>query len=200
MNATKTLNTYSPPPTNQYPLVVLGGGAVGKSSLTVMLVLSHFVEAYDPTIEDSYRTQADIDGQVALLDILDTAGQEEYTAMRSQYMRMGRGFIMVYSVTSRASFDEVVTIREQLYHTLDKDFSDLLPVVLCGNKCDLELERQVSTNEGQDLAKSYGWAFFETSAKLRVNVDQAFHEVVRLIRHQDDKLPKKHSKKQCALL
>lgn len=197
---TTTTKTISSAPANEYRIVVLGGGAVGKSSLTVMLVMSHFVEAYDPTIEDSYRTQAEIDGHVALLDILDTAGQEEYSAMRSQYMRMGRGFVMAYSITSRQSFDDVLTIREQLYHSLDKDFSESVPVVLCGNKCDLDTQRQVSTVEGQDLAKSYGWAFFETSAKLRLNVDQAFHQLVRMIRHQDEKLPKKSHKKQCTLL
>jgi len=85
----------------EYKLVVVGGGGVGKSCLTIQLIQSHFVDEYDPTIEDSYRKQCVIDEEVALLDVLDTAGQEEYSAMREQYMRTGEGFLLVYSITSR---------------------------------------------------------------------------------------------------
>ncbi|CAH8519635.1 unnamed protein product [Schistosoma mattheei] len=62
----------------EYKLVVVGAGGVGKSALTIQLIQNHFVEEYDPTIEDSYRKQMVIDGEICLLDILDTAGQEEY--------------------------------------------------------------------------------------------------------------------------
>ncbi|PVU87385.1 hypothetical protein BB560_006499, partial [Smittium megazygosporum] len=62
----------------EYKLVVVGGGGVGKSALTIQFIQSHFVDEYDPTIEDSYRKQCVIDGETALLDVLDTAGQEEY--------------------------------------------------------------------------------------------------------------------------
>lgn len=62
----------------EYKLVVVGGGGVGKSALTIQFIQSHFVDEYDPTIEDSYRKQCVIDEEVALLDVLDTAGQEEY--------------------------------------------------------------------------------------------------------------------------
>ena len=68
----------------EYKLVVVGGGGVGKSALTIQLIQNHFVDEYDPTIEDSYRKQVTIDEEVCLLDILDTAGQEEYSAMRDQ--------------------------------------------------------------------------------------------------------------------
>lgn len=78
---------------------------VGKSALTIQFIQSHFVDEYDPTIEDSYRKQCQIDAEPALLDVLDTAGQEEYSAMREQYMRTGEGFLLVYSITSRNSFE-----------------------------------------------------------------------------------------------
>jgi hypothetical protein len=68
---------------------------------TLLTLQSHFVEEYDPTIEDSYRKQCVIDEEVALLDVLDTAGQEEYSAMREQYMRTGEGFLLIYSITDR---------------------------------------------------------------------------------------------------
>lgn len=90
---------------------------------------------------DSYRKQCVIDDEVALLDVLDTAGQEEYSAMREQYMRTGEGFLLVYSITSRTSFDEIPTFQQQILRVKDKDY---FPVIVVGNKCDLELERAVS--------------------------------------------------------
>lgn len=163
----------------EYKLVVVGGGGVGKSALTIQFIQSHFVDEYDPTIEDSYRKQCVIDDEVALLDVLDTAGQEEYSAMREQYMRTGEGFLLVYSVTSRNSFDEISTFHQQILRVKDKD---RFPVVVVANKCDLEYERQVGTHEGRELAQVFGSRFTETSAKQRINVDEAFYNLVREIR------------------
>ncbi|KAJ9144796.1 Ras small monomeric GTPase [Coniochaeta hoffmannii] len=163
----------------EYKLVVVGGGGVGKSCLTIQLIQSHFVDEYDPTIEDSYRKQCVIDDEVALLDVLDTAGQEEYSAMREQYMRTGEGFLLVYSITSKQSFDEITTFQQQILRVKDKDY---FPMVVVGNKCDLESEREVSRAEGEALARSFGCKFIETSAKSRINVDKAFYDIVREIR------------------
>jgi GTPase KRas protein len=90
---------------------------------------------------DSYRKQCVIDDEVALLDVLDTAGQEEYSAMREQYMRTGEGFLLVYSITSRQSFEEIMTFQQQILRVKDKDY---FPIIVVGNKCDLESDRQVS--------------------------------------------------------
>ncbi|KAG0026990.1 Ras GTPase [Podila clonocystis] len=163
----------------EYKLVVVGGGGVGKSALTIQFIQSHFVDEYDPTIEDSYRKQCVIDDDVALLDVLDTAGQEEYSAMREQYMRSGEGFLLVYSITSRNSFEEISTFYQQILRVKDKDF---FPIILVANKCDLESERQVSTHEGRELAKQFSSRLIETSAKQRINVDEAFYNLVREIR------------------
>ncbi|CEH14610.1 ras protein [Ceraceosorus bombacis] len=163
----------------EYKLVVVGGGGVGKSALTVMFIQGHFVDEYDPTIEDSYRKQCVIDEEVALLDVLDTAGQEEYSAMREQYMRTGEGFLLVYSITSRNSFEEITTFHQQILRVKDKDY---FPVIIVANKCDLEYERQVGSHEGRELAKHFGCRFIETSAKQRINVDEAFCNLVREIR------------------
>ncbi|RMY74633.1 hypothetical protein D0862_14073, partial [Hortaea werneckii] len=131
----------------EYKLVVVGGGGVGKSCLTIQLIQSHFVDEYDPTIEDSYRKQCVIDDEVALLDVLDTAGQEEYSAMREQYMRTGEGFLLVYSMTSRQSFEEIITFQQQILRVKDRDY---FPIIVVGNKCDLESEREVSTEGTSD--------------------------------------------------
>ena len=160
----------------EYKLVVVGGGGVGKSALTIQLIQNHFVDEYDPTIEDSYRKRVTIDDETCLFDILDTAGQEEYSAMRDQYMRTGQAFICVYAITSHLSFDEIIWFREQMLRVKDVD---RVPMILVGNKCDLEEERDVTTAEGQDLAKSFACPFFETSAKARINVEESFYGAVR---------------------
>ena len=73
--------------------------------------------------------------------MLDTAGQEEYSAMREQYMRTGEGFLLVYSITSRQSFEEILTFQQQILRVKDKDY---FPIIIVGNKCDLDAEREVS--------------------------------------------------------
>ncbi|KAJ6631040.1 small GTPase superfamily [Mycena sp. CBHHK59/15] len=128
----------------EYKLVVVGGGGVGKSALTFQFILEHFVDEYpsDHIIEDSFPKQCVIDDEVALLDVLDT-GQVEYGAMREQYMRTGEGFLLVYSITSRDSFDEISTYHQQILRVKDQD---AFPVIIVANKCDLEYERQVGMN------------------------------------------------------
>jgi small GTP-binding protein len=79
------------------------------------------VDEYDPTIEDSYRKQVVIDGETCLLDILDTAGQEEYSAMRDQYMRTGEGFLLVFAVNNAKSFEDISAYREQIKRVKDAD-------------------------------------------------------------------------------
>uniref|UniRef100_A0A8C5LPL6 small monomeric GTPase n=1 Tax=Leptobrachium leishanense TaxID=445787 RepID=A0A8C5LPL6_9ANUR len=163
----------------EYKLVVVGAGGVGKSALTIQLIQNHFVDEYDPTIEDSYRKQVVIDGETCLLDILDTAGQEEYSAMRDQYMRTGEGFLCVFAINNSKSFADISIYREQIKRVKD---SDDVPMVLVGNKCDLPT-RTVDTKQAQELARSYGVPFIETSAKTRQGVEDAFYTLVREI-HQ----------------
>eukprot|EP00698_Gefionella_okellyi_P018558 TRINITY_DN5575_c0_g1_i1.p1 TRINITY_DN5575_c0_g1~~TRINITY_DN5575_c0_g1_i1.p1 ORF type:complete len:224 (-),score=56.91 TRINITY_DN5575_c0_g1_i1:185-856(-) len=166
---------------SEYKITVLGAGGVGKSALVVQFVHNKFVEKYDPTIEDSYRKTIDVDGQACQLDILDTAGQEEYTNIQEEYIRNGQGFIIVYSVTSPSSFDDAKEIRKKMAQFRDAKASDTIPTVLVGNKVDLEDERGVEKEEGDELAKTFGCAFFETSAKDRLNVDEVFLDIVRQI-------------------
>jgi GTPase KRas protein len=160
----------------EYKIVIVGGGGVGKSALTIQFIQSQFVDEYDPTIEDSYRKQCEIDGQVSILDILDTAGQEEYSAMRDQYMKTGEGFLIVYSVDSQTSFEEAQSFYQQILRVKDRD---RYPVILVANKCDLGSERVVSKAEGIALAQHLGVSLMETSAKLRINIDECFYALVQ---------------------
>lgn len=139
------------------------------------------METYDPTIEDSYRKQVVIDGQAAILEVLDTAGQEEYTALRDQWIRDGEGFILVYSITSRSSFSRIKNYYAQIQRVKEDD--ENYSLVLVGNKSDRANERQISMAEGQNLAKELGnIPFFESSAKLNINTENAFFACARKCR------------------
>ncbi|CAL8102193.1 unnamed protein product [Calicophoron daubneyi] len=162
----------------EYKLVVLGSGGVGKSALTVQFVQGVFVEKYDPTIEDSYRKAVEIDSQQCMLEILDTAGTEQFTAMRDLYMKNGQGFLLVYSITHQSTLNDLIDLREQIMRVKDVDE---FPLVLVGNKCDLEDERSVGREQGQRLAESWNCHFMETSAKAKINVNEVFCDLVRQI-------------------
>jgi len=163
----------------EYKIVVLGSGGVGKSALTVQFVQGIFVEKYDPTIEDSYRKQVEVDGQQSMLEILDTAGTEQFTAMRDLYMKNGQGFVLAYSITAQSTFNDLADLREQILRVKD---SDEVPMVLVGNKCDLEDERVVGKDQGMNLARQFGsCSFMETSAKAKIGVTDIFYDLVRQI-------------------
>jgi GTPase KRas protein len=167
----------------EYKVVVCGPGGAGKSCLTNMLVVGLFTEEYDPTIEDSYRKQVQVDGEDAVLDILDTAGQEEYSSMLDEYLRKGQGFLLVYSITSRESFEEIPGFMEKMLRAKD---SKQVPTVLVGNKKDLEHKREVPYDEGALLAKNIGATFLESSAKLGEGVEEAFYNLIRAVRKDRD--------------
>ncbi|KAI0227302.1 GTP-binding protein Rit2 [Lamellibrachia satsuma] len=110
-----------------YKIVVLGDGGVGKSALTMQFVCHQFLDYHDPTIEDVYQHQARIDGEPAQLEILDTAGQPEFTAMREQYMRAGEGFVVCYSVIARRSFDEALEYKKLIDRVRTADTTPYSP-------------------------------------------------------------------------
>ncbi|XP_029696917.1 ras-related protein R-Ras2-like isoform X2 [Takifugu rubripes] len=169
-------------------LVVVGGGGVGKSALTIQFIQSYFVSDYDPTIEDSYTKICTVDGKETRLDILDTAGQEEFGAMREQYMRSGEGFLMVFALNDRGSYHEVQKFHTQILRVKDRDE---FPMVLVGNKADLEMQRVISGDDAQAFARENRIHYMEASAKNRCNVDEAFLELVKIIRrfHETESPP-----------
>jgi len=160
----------------EHKIIVVGAGGAGKSALTQMFMYSNFVEEYDPTTADSYRKIISVDGEKCQMDILDTAGQEDY--MRDNYYRLGEGFLTVYSITMRDTFASVNRFYD---HILQVKAIDEVPLILVGSKCDLESDREVPKTEGEALAAKWNCPFFETSAKTRVNVDEVFTELVRIV-------------------
>ncbi|XP_060080310.1 circularly permutated Ras protein 1-like [Ylistrum balloti] len=115
-------------------------------------------------------------GDTCLLDILDTAGQEEYSALRDQYTRTGDAFLLVYSITDRASFNEAEAIYDMM---LNIKAENHVPAVLCGNKVDLDAIREVTHDEGRVMAQKLGIPFMETSAKDGTNIKQVFEVLVK---------------------
>jgi len=163
---------------------MMGGGGVGKSAITLRFIQNNFPLDYDPTIEDSYRKQIRVDEDTVVLEVLDTAGQEEYSAMREQWIRYGEGFFLVYSILSRHSFDkEVHPLIRQLERVRDAEIQ-AIPTILFANKIDMPQSRQVTTEEGKEMAKKLGSNFYEGSAKASLNIEEAFFDMVRAIRRK----------------
>ncbi|KAJ5183071.1 hypothetical protein N7492_000687, partial [Penicillium capsulatum] len=125
----------------EYHIVVLGAGGVGKSCLTAQFVQNVWIESYDPTIEDSYRKQIEVD----------------------LYMKQGQGFLLVFSITSNSSLNELSELREQIIRIKD---DENVPLVIVGNKSDLEEDRA-------------------TSARRRANVNEVFVDLCRQIIRKD---------------
>jgi len=177
-------------------IVVLGSGGVGKSAITVQFVQGIFIEKYDPTIEDSYQKQVEVDNEVYMLEILDTAGTEQFTSMRDLYMKNGQGFIIVYSIIAQSTFKEIPELRDQILRVKD---TEEVPMILVGNKCDLTEQREVNTVEAENLAKKFNCLFLEASARTQTNIERIFHELVRKICPSLNK-GKQKKKGPCTLL
>jgi len=163
--------------------VLLGAGAVGKSAITLRMVSNDFRQDYDPTIEDSYTCSIMVDGTTAVLDILDTAGQEQFSTLLDHWIRDAEGFLLVYSIQSYVSFEHAKKLYDKIAHNKEDSPINL---ILLGNKCDLpDQDRAVRYEDGKEYANELGCPFFECSAKKSINVTEAFEELARVVRRSD---------------
>ncbi|KAF0975042.1 hypothetical protein FDP41_005795 [Naegleria fowleri] len=178
--------------TEECKVVVLGDGGVGKSGLVIQFIMGQFIEEYDPTIEDSYRKQMEVDGNLAILDILDTAGLEEYYALTRSYLRFGECFVFVCAVDDLRSAHNLDShIRSMVHH---KDSTDV-PCIFAINKIDLVRENSIEDKSQlvtEDMVykliekhKLKNFAIFETSGKRAINSSAIFEECVRRQRMGD---------------
>lgn len=190
---------------SDWRICVVGSGGVGKSCVTIQFLRQRFSEYYDPTIEESYRKPVTVDDEEYQLEIVDTAGQEEFTSFRDSSLSHGDGFLLVFAIISLSSWGELKSLREKIQRVKD---SDTTPMVIIGNKADLRNERTVTTEEAEEYCNAVNCPYLETSAKTGHNVAESFHQVVREIArtnpipepsgHQYDKPKKK--KKGCTIL
>ncbi|KAI0005037.1 small GTPase superfamily [Russula compacta] len=163
-------------------IAVLGSRSVGEPHKFILSVTENqFIESYYPTIENTFSKSVNYKGVDYDCDIIDTAGQDEYSILNSKHAIGIHGFVLVYSVTSRNSFDMIQIVYDKIVN-----FCGIkeIPCVIVGSKIDLSLSRQVQAAEGEDLAKANHAAWVETSAKNNVNVAKVFELCLAEIERQ----------------
>ncbi|XP_067948033.1 ras-related protein Rap-2b-like [Watersipora subatra] len=168
----------------EFKVVLFGSGGVGKSAVTVQFVAGRFVQNYNPTVEDVYRKDIEVNKEPCVIEVLDTAGTEQFASMRDLYIRNGEGFIIVYGINNYQSFKDVMLMQSAIRRIKRKKE---VPIILVGNKCDLQFEREVTAAEGQQLADIWDVPFIETSAKKRHNINELFMEIVQQINKKNKK-------------
>ncbi|CAH8875559.1 unnamed protein product, partial [Trichobilharzia szidati] len=162
-----------------YRVAVFGSGGVGKTSLVLRFVRGTFRETYIPTIEDTYRQVISCNRQVCTLQITDTTGSHQFPAMQRLSITKAHAFILVYSITNKASFDELQPLYTELA-LIKMDELPKVPIMLVGNKVDENDNREVSTAHGRALAQKWKCGFMETSAKSNFNVKEVFQELLKM--------------------
>ena len=175
---------------------MLGFRAVGKSSLTKQFVEKRFTENYDPTIENTFRTTVQIKKVSFVCDILDTAGQDEYSSISHQASVGVHGYLLVFSVTSRHSLENIKMIHDKLLNLIG---AEVVPCVLVGSKCDLDHQREVSHQEALQVARNWGCQYIECSAKRNLNVTNVFHSLIEDI-EKDTGLLRVSEGPRCSIL
>ena len=171
-------------------LVVLGKSLVGKSALTYRFISDKFPTEHDTTVEDQYKTVVTVNETTCELEILDTAGQDDYQTMLDTWIEFGNCYLLVYAIDDVDSFKQ---IKYKYDRICQNKKNEKFSAVIVGNKCDLEdSKRKVSKSEGENLGKNFGVTFLEVSALKRVNVKEAFTQVVH---DYLTKAKKEHNKK-----
>lgn len=179
----------SKPNTKKYRIFFCGDTEVGKTAIVQRFAEDLSCEEYTPTIKRSYTKVFEIDGQECTLEIDDASGDSGFYVLHKQFIKSGQGFVLVYSVISQDSFSKV---NEKYEYILRQKEAKGVPIVLVGNKCDLERYRVVTTEQGEELARQLNCPFFETSASNCIHVEDVFIGIVREIEsHKAHKAPTK---------
>ena len=182
-----------------FKILLIGNSGVGKSSLLLRFADDTFTDNFMPTIGVDFKIRTlEVDGRTIKLQIWDTAGQERFKTITSSYYKGAHGIIVVYDITDKESFKNIDTWMNEV----EKHASDNVSRILVGNKCDMDESRQVSTDEGKELADQYNIRFMETSAKESANVEEAFtlmtKEIKSRVVHTEARKPTQTGKKLSA--
>lgn len=160
-----------------FKLLVLGAPAVGKTSLIRRFTTGKFSETYSKTLGADFLIKfVDYPNYRVLLQIWDLAGDSRFQFIRRDYYQEAQGALLVFDVTRPNTFTEIRKTHENLLSYCGK-----VPCIVIGNKIDLEDQRKVSSEEGEQVATELGFEFFETSAKSAENVETAFRRISDLI-------------------
>ena len=171
-------------------IAVLGQSMVGKSALTFRFINNKFPTEHDTTIEDSYSIPAKIDDIQCQLEILDTAGQDDYQTMLDTWINSADGFILVYSIDNKESFESTKTRYDRIIRLKE---GQKVSIIVVGKKCDLEDKRQVSKEEVEKYCNEMNISFLEASALNTINVKESFLTVSRGLLQIN--FPEKYNKK-----
>ncbi|XP_072258734.1 ras-like protein family member 12 [Pyxicephalus adspersus] len=167
-------------------LVLLGCRGAGKSALTVKFLTRRFISEYDPYLEDTYTTEEVVDQQPVLVRVMDTADQDG-PVNPERYLSWANAFLVVYSIDNKKSFEGCLQYLE-IISQYNKGAVHESPVLLIGNKLDMERYRQVSKADGSALASRHGCLFREVSACLDFRlVQQVFHDAIHEVRRDADR-------------
>lgn len=170
-------------------VLVIGSQHVGKSSLVLQFVQNEWIPDYSPTIQENYRKTIQVDNELYSLDILDTAGSEEYSHMRDLFVKQCHGIICVFDICDENSF---TTLKKQIEHIILQKEVQHFPFILVGNKSDYSLNRSVSKKQAIDFAANFNTIYIETSAMLNINVNDTFTQLIRSIIKPNTLLYKKN--------
>ncbi|ORY24950.1 P-loop containing nucleoside triphosphate hydrolase protein [Naematelia encephala] len=171
-------------------VVIMGSPSVGKTSLTQQYIAPPtYNDNYFPTIESTSHKLVSFDGDEYDCEIIDSAGQDEYTLFPAKYAVGVHGYLLVYSINSRQSFEMVKTVHDKI---LDYAGVAKVPCVIVGQKSDLSAaDRRVSVAEGEALAKKLGASFVESSARDNKNVGKAFEILLQVMQKEYNPKPEK---------
>ena len=158
------------------PLMLLGDGQVGKTSLILRLTGNEFNDSQLTTVgKESYMYQVKLHDYDLKMKIWDTAGQERFKSMSVQVIKNSDAVILVYAINDLNSFKALDQWLSKLNETVDITKK---PIIIVGNKCDVpDEERKVTYEEGKNYAESKGYHFYETSAKTGHNIKEAFDDM-----------------------
>lgn len=178
-----------------FKLLVVGESGVGKTCMLLRFADNQFDENFLSTIGVDFKVKEIVcDEKKVKLQIWDSAGQERFRNITSSYYRNCSGIIIVYDITSKDSFEKVSDWVEEV-----RRYVPTAPLLLVGNKCDLEDKRQVTPDEGKELATRLGLIFLETSAKSSHNIDQAFQEMTSQLIKDAESKPKQPGPNQVSI-
>ena len=159
-----------------FKLILVGDSYVGKTNILSKYIKDEFNLNTKSTVGVEFGTKIlKIEDKIIKAQIWDTAGQERYKSITSTYYKGAKGAFIVYDITNRLSFESVDKWIQDLNLNSDKNIT----LLLIGNKKDLADKREVTTEEGEEKAKSFGLAFLETSALTGENIDKVFDYILK---------------------
>lgn len=182
--------------TTNVKITILGKAAIGKSSLTYRFLNKEALDNHDATIEDKYKAYERIENENVEIEVLDTAGEEDYQNLRDSWISYGEGFVLTFAINDKESF----TMLNELYERILTLKGAGCPIIIAGNKCDLTNERVVTYEEGKNLALKWGIPFLETSAKENIKCKDVFMDVAHKIYAKKKRTTTRNANPPCCFI